>query len=53
MEFNPFPDLLNTEFTIIETGLVYGGEHLGSSLCRAFCDFILFELNMPFYYVII
>ena len=34
MEFNPLPDLLNTEFKIIEIGLFYGGEHLGAKLCR-------------------
>ena len=26
MEFNPFPDLLNTGFTVIEIGLFYGVE---------------------------
>ena len=34
MEFNPLPDLLNTEFTIIEIGLFYGDEHLGAKMCR-------------------
>ena len=28
--FNLLPDLLNTGFAIIETGLFYGGEQLGS-----------------------
>ena len=34
MEFNPFPDLLNTGFTVIETGLFCGGEHLGAKIYR-------------------
>ena len=38
MEFNPLPDLLNTEFTIIEIDLFYGGEHLGAKICIFFFD---------------
>ena len=34
MEFNPLPDLLNTGFTIVEVGLIYGGEQLGAKICR-------------------
>ena len=32
MEFNPFPGLLNTGFTIIEIGLFYGGENLEAKI---------------------
>ena len=34
MEFNPLPDLLNTEFTIIKIGLFYGDENLEAKICR-------------------
>ena len=30
---DPLPDLLNNGFTIIDTGLFYGGEHLWAKIC--------------------
>ena len=38
MKFNSLPDLLNTGFTIIETGLFYGGEHLENMQIADFFD---------------
>ena len=32
MELNPLPDLLNTGYTVIEIGLLHGGEHL--EICK-------------------
>ena len=33
-KFNPLPDLLNTGFTIFETGLFYGCKHLEAQIRR-------------------
>ena len=34
MKFNPLPQLLNNWFTIIESGLFYGGKHLEEKICK-------------------
>ena len=44
-EFNPLPDLLNSGFTIIEIGLLYGSEHLAAKLCR-FLSFFFDKMAM-------
>ena len=44
MELNPLPDLLTTGFNIIETGLFYGGKHLGAKI-RRFLTFLTRSLQ--------
>ena len=41
MKFNL---LLNTGFTVIEIGLLYGGEHLGANICR-FLTFLTWSIQ--------